>query len=330
MDPIDDVFSSMRVHRAIHARIEATAPWGVNFVPGKAARFGLVVRGSCWLEVEGVAGSIALTAGDCYVIVRGTRYSLRDHPASAVVNCYHALADYDESHCVWLGGGGEPATVVTGWFLYDGVGARPLLDLMPTLIQARMDEGRSQLLQATLQLLAMETAQPGLGSSMMVSRLADILFIQTIRAHADRAGEAAGGWLGALRDRKLMPALRAIHGKVEHSWTVDELAAEAGMSRSAFAARFKDQVGSAPLEYVTRWRMFRAGNLLVRGTESTAEIAYKVGYDSESAFSKAFKRVTGIAPGAYRKRAGTLPAPGHHLQRPRFDPMADGRSARAL
>lgn len=324
MDPIDAIFSAMRVHHAIHARIEATAPWGVNFVQGKAARFGLVVEGQCWLEVEGKPEPRLLSAGDCYVIVRGTRYSLRDHPASAVSNCYQALRDYDENHVVRLGGGGAATTVVTGWFLYDAISARPLVELMPRVIKTRMDAQRSQILQATLQLLALETQQGGLGSQIMISRLADILFIQTIRAHAAKAGSAARGWLNALCDRRLGPVFREIHAALGKEWTVDSLARIAGMSRSAFAAHFKEMVGTAPLEYLTHWRMFHAGNLLRRGEQSTAEIAYAVGYESESAFSKAFKRVNGVAPGVWRRTAGEVAQP-----RLAIDPRADGRPAEA-
>lgn len=320
MDPIDDVFAAMRVHTALHARIEARAPWGVTFVPGKAARFGLVVRGSCWLQVEGEGGPIQLAAGDCYIIVRGTQYSLSDAPGSPTRPCYKALRHH-ESHVVRLGGDGEPATVITGWFLYDSVSVRPLVDLMPTLIQTRMDEQRSHILQATLQLLAMETAKRELGATIMVSRLADILFIQTIRNHAEKAGDEASGWLGALGDARLAPVFSAIHARVEHPWTVEALAAIACMSRSAFAQRFKARVGFAPLDYVTRWRMFRAGNLLLQGRESIAAIGYKVGYESEAAFGKAFRRVIGMSPGGYRKTAGEP----QQLQLQRPDPRADGR-----
>lgn len=300
MDPIDDVFSSMRVHTALYARIEASAPWGVTFVQGKAARFGLVVRGGCWLTVEGEAPT-ALTAGDCYVIASGLEYSLQDHPGSPTRYCYKALRNHS-NHVVTLGGG-EHATVITGWFLFDQAGAQPLVDLMPRVILTRMDGEQHELIQSTLQMLSFETKRANLGTSIMVSRLTDILFIQAIRSHAASNVEASG-WLGALCDPRLSPVFRAIHGAVEHPWTVEELAEIAGMSRSAFAARFKERVGSSPLEYVTRWRMFRAGNLLRRGNCSTAEIAYRIGYDNESAFAKAFKRTTGVTPGAYRRAGG--------------------------
>lgn len=327
MDPIDDVFGSMRVHTCLYARLEGRGPWGVTFVRGKAARFGYVVRGTCWLTVEGME-PIALSPGDCYVIVGGAQYSLQDHPKTPTEFCYKALREHS-NHVVNLGEGGDPATVVTGWFLFDRVGAQPLIDLMPTLVLARMDDERSAFLQSTLQLLSVETGRQNLGSSIVISRLADILFIQAIRSHAAAAGAEAGGWIGALCDPRLSRAFSAIHARVEHSWTVEELAREAGMSRSAFAARFRERVGLAPLDYVTRWRMFRAGTLLRQGNHSIAEIAIRVGYDNESAFSKAFKRVTGLTPGAYRRQGGEISFVGPTPTLGAPDPMADGAIARA-
>lgn len=322
MDAIDDVFGSMRTHTALYARIEGSAPWGVAFVRGRAARFGLVVRGRCWLTVEGEPPAL-LGAGDCYVIARGAQYALQDDPASPTKYCFDALREH-KHRVVHHGGGGEAATVITGWFMFDSVGAKPLFDLMPHMILTRVDDDRSQLIQTTLQLLAFETARREMGTSIVVSRLADILFIQAIRAYAESAGEEAGGWLGALGDGRLAPVFSAVHGRVDHGWTVEELAQLAGMSRSAFAARFRARVGLTPLDYVARWRMFRAGAMLRRDQGSVAEIAYKVGYENESAFAKAFKRITGVTPGTYRRSGGEAAfAPPTMLP----DPRADGRMA---
>ena len=326
MDAIDDVFAAMRTHTALYCRIEGSAPWGVAFISGRAARFGLVVRGGCWLTVNG-GEPIALTAGDCYVIAHGAQYALQDRVESPTRFCFDALREHSH-HVVKLGGGGEPVTVVTGWFMFDSIGAKPLFDLMPELILTRVDDDRSQVIQATLQLLAIETGRRELGTSIVVSRLADILFVQAIRAYAESAGDEARGWLGALCDARLSPVFNAIHNKVAHGWTVEELAGIAGMSRSAFAARFREKVGLTPLDYVTRWRMFRAGTMLRQNRGSVAEIAFKIGYENESAFAKAFKRVTGVAPGAFRKSAGEAA-----LRPPRAapDPRADGRmSAQSL
>ncbi len=293
MDPIDDVFGSMRVHTSLYARIEAAGPWGVTFV-----------RGQCWLTLDGQA-PVRVTAGDCWMIVGGAQYSLQDDPGTPTEFCYKALREHS-NHVVRMGAGGEPVTVVTGWFLFDRQGAKPLIDLMPEVILTRMDDERSELMQATLLLLAAETARRSLGTDIVVSRLADILFIQAIRAHAASCAAEAAGWIGALVDPRLSRAFKAVHAQVEHPWTVEELARQAGMSRSAFAARFRDSVGLSPLDYVTRWRMFRAGAMLRQGERSMAEIALKVGYENESAFAKAFKRVTGTTPGAYRRHGGEI------------------------
>lgn len=300
MDPLDDVFAAMRVQSAVYARLETTAPWGLTLTGGESARFGLVVRGGCWLSVEGVAQPIALTAGDCYVLAHGTQYILRDELRTPTVSCLQVVRDRIGG-VVELGGGGAPATIITGWFSFDALSARPLMELMPPVLLARMDQDRTQILQATLQLLAIETGEPGLGSNLVVSRLADILFVQAIRAHVAADGASSVGWLAALSDRRLGVALRAMHRDLAHPWTVERLAAACNMSRSAFAARFRLRVGESPLEYLTRWRMFRAGCLLRQSDKPIGQIAALVGYESEAAFNKAFKREVGCAPGAYRR-----------------------------
>jgi AraC-like DNA-binding protein len=299
MDPLDDVFAAMRVHSALYARVEARAPWGLSLAGGDAARFGMVVRGSCLLEVEGQRGPVPLSAGDCYVLAHGTPYVLRDEPRSPTVSCAAVVRD-KIGGVVELGGSGMPATVLCGWFIFDAQAARPLLDLLPVLLHVRMDQARAQALQGTLQLLAMETCAPGLGSSLVVSRLADILFVQAVRAHTAAAGEGDTDWLDALADARIGPALRAMHKEIGRPWTVGALADTVQLSRSAFALRFRQRVGQAPLEYLTRWRMHKAGHLLRQEGMALGQVADRVGYESEAAFCKAFKRATGVTPGAWR------------------------------
>jgi len=308
MDPLDDVFQAMRVENALYARLEATAPWGLKTrgVDG-TARFGLMLRGGCWLTLDDEAlgqAPVALVAGDCFVIPHGRPYTLRDAPKSPTVNCVDAIKG-NVGGVVKVGGPGDgPQTVVvSGWFNFDPEGARPLLDLLPPLIHIRMDHERTQLLQSTLQVLAMETAQRGLGSGLVVSRLADIIFMQAVRAHVESVdAESDNGWFAALADRRLGAALRLLHKDMSVAWTVESLAEAAGMSRSAFALRFKEKIGQSPLDYLTRWRMFRASHLLRRTDKAMVEVAGSVGYESEAAFNKAFKRVAGVAPGAYRRQ----------------------------
>jgi AraC-like DNA-binding protein len=302
MDPLDDAFSVMRVRESLYARVDAGAPWAIRFREGKAARFGLVIAGTCRLTVEAPSQSIQLAAGDCYVILDGSTYTLGDDPRSLPLNCFDVMPKLVDG-AVRIGGDGAAATVVTGWFVYDELGARPLTALLPRVLHTRVDGYRTEILKATLDLLAKETERPGVGSGVVISGLADILFVQAIRSHLNDAGEDDVGWLAALSDRRIGTAMRALHGSPADAWTVEKLAAAANMSRSAFAARFKAKLGEAPLEYLTRWRMFRAGVLLRHTERSLAEIANEVGYESDAALSKAFHRVIGMAPGAFRKNA---------------------------
>lgn len=303
MDPLDDAFSVMRVRESLYARVDAGAPWAIRFREGKAARFGLVIAGTCRLTMEAPSQSIKLAAGDCYVILDGSTYTLGDDPRSVPLNCFDVMPKLVDG-AVRIGGDGAAATVVTGWFVYDELGARPLTALLPRVLHTRVDGYRTDILKATLELLAKETERPGVGSGVVISGLADILFVQAIRSHLNDAGEKDVGWLAALSDKRIGAAMRALHGSPADAWTVEKLATEANMSRSAFAARFKAKLGEAPLEYLTRWRMFRAGVLLRHTERSLAEIANEVGYESDAALSKAFHRVIGMAPGAFRKQGG--------------------------
>ncbi len=215
MDPLDHVFAAMRVQSALYARLEAGAPWGLSFAAGQAARFGFVVRGTCWMSVDGAEAPVRLSQGDCYVLARGSGYRLQDELRTPTRNCFDVIG-HRVGGVVELGEGGEAATVVTGWFVFDPIGARPLVALMPLVLHARTDADRCDLLQATLQQLAAETAAPGLGSAVLISRLADMLFVHAIRAHAASSGEAGGGWLAALSDPRLGPAIQAMHNDTAH------------------------------------------------------------------------------------------------------------------
>jgi AraC-like DNA-binding protein len=302
MDPLDDVFSAMRVQNSIYARLIAGSRWAIRFSAGQSARFGLVVEGECWLTLEDAPTSIQLGQGDCYIIAQGDTYILGNHPRTPPRDCFDVIGD-KAGGIVDLreAGGSTSATMVTGWFTFDELGARPLISLMPRLLHTRVNGSRTEILNSTLDLLSKETAEPGIGSGLVISRLVDILFIQAIRSHLAESDNEGVGWLTAMKDPRLGAALRSLHRQPETNWTVGQLAAEAGMSRSAFALRFKNRVGEAPLAYLTRWRIFRATALLRQTEISISEIAAKIGYESDAALSKAFRRVTGMSPSSFRK-----------------------------
>jgi AraC-like DNA-binding protein len=322
LDPITDFFQTMQIVGVVHARLEATAPWGLKSdadaaegtakdkhsaesasSPFHFAHFGMLSRGNCWLSVEGIPDAIPLAGGDCFLLAPGTAYSLRDNPRTRV-RSFCEVAPRNGSQVISYGGGGVPTTIISGWFRICAPSVKPLARLLPPLILVKADQAQSLALHTTLNMLASELAEMAPGSDLVVNRLADLLFIHSIRAHIGSHSETCkSGLLRAVFDPQIGAALKAMHEKVERPWTVGSLAAACGMSRSAFAVRFKDLVGETPLEYLTSWRMQKATGLLQKGDQKLFEVARSVGYDSDAAFSKAFKRVFGVAPRAYGRNA---------------------------
>jgi len=320
MDPISDVFKTMHVASVVHSRLEATAPWGLMRAagdgndaaahsataensPSQLAHFGMVSRGNCWLSVGAMPDPLPLTGGDCFLLAPGSTYTLRDSPRTPA-RSFCEVAPRNQTNVIHYGGGGAPTTLVSGWFRFGQMSVKPLKRLLPDLILIKADQAQTLVLHATLQLLASEMSEPAPGAEVMVNRLADILFIQCVRAHIASGSESCkSGWLRAIFDPKIGASLKAMHEKVENPWTVEALAAAAGMSRSAFALRFKELLGETPLEYLTNWRMYKATGILQDGEKKLFEVAKSVGYDSDAAFSKAFKRVLGVAPREFRRSA---------------------------
>jgi AraC-like DNA-binding protein len=318
VDPISDIFKTMHVASVVHARLEATAPWGLmreggdandaalhlpaaENSPSQLAHFGMVSRGNCWLSVGGMPDPLPLTGGDCFLLAPGSTYALRDDPGTHTRSFCEAAPNKD-SNVIHYGGGGAPTTIVSGWFRFGQMSVKPLRRLLPDLILIKADQARTLALHSTLHLLASEMSESAPGVEVMVNRLADILFIQCMRAHIASGSEnCKSGWLRAIFDPRIGAALKVMHERVENPWTVQALAVAAGMSRSAFALRFKELLGETPLEYLTNWRMYKATGLLQEDDKKLFEVAKSVGYDSDAAFSKAFKRVLGVAPREYRR-----------------------------
>ena len=266
------------------------------------AHFAMLSRGSCWLSVDGISDQIPLTGGDCFLLDRDTSIVMRDSPRTRPRSTFREVAAHAKDSVAHYGGGGAPTTIVCGSFRFDRASLRPISQLLPNFILIRSDQGRTLALNTTLQALASEMAEQAPGSGVVATRLAEVLFIQILRAHIASEPERSMGWLRAVFDPQLGTALSAIHNRVNAAWTVASLAETAGMSRSAFAARFKELLGQTPLEYVTEWRMQKAVQLLEQRDKKLIEVARLVGYESDAAFSKAFKRVVGVNTGEYIKR----------------------------
>jgi AraC-like DNA-binding protein len=252
--------------------------------------------------VKGIPESIPLTGGDCILLARGTSYVLRDNPRTRP-RSFREITLGANSNVAHYGGGGAPTTIVCGTLSFDRASLKPITQLMPSFILIKADQAHTLALHNTMQALAAEMAEQAPGSEVVATRLAEVLFIQALRAHiASGAGWRNKGWLRAIFDPQIGAALSAVHDSVNTPWTVESLAEAAGMSRSAFAARFKELLGQTPLEYVTEWRMQKAMPLLQQRNKKLIDVARSVGYESDAAFSKAFKRVVRATPGEYVKR----------------------------
>ncbi|MDG2517187.1 MULTISPECIES: AraC family transcriptional regulator [Lysobacter] len=300
MDPLSDVIAGMNIRGAQFTRLDATAPWGWASRGDPVVKFVLVVRGSAVLTTSSRPEPIRLCGGDVFIMFDADPYRMFDDEASQTIDCVE-VEKLRVGNRIEVGGGGALTTFVSGFFDVDTDEVRPLLSVLPKLLHLKLDQSRSLAFQSVLELLALETERPGLGSEAVVSRLFELLFVHALRAYSAQSHEMARGWLAALSDRQLALSLEAMHANFAADWTVESLARTAGMSRSAFASRFKSVVGQAPLEYLTAWRVHRAVRLLQQRNVSIAEVAERVGYESVAAFSRVFKRETGLAPGAFRR-----------------------------
>ncbi|NKM88000.1 helix-turn-helix domain-containing protein [Rhizobium laguerreae] len=308
MDPLSDIFSSMRIRKAKFTTLDATAPWGVVSNGDPSIKFVLVVRGSGVLTTRENPEPVALRAGDVFIMFGDEPYRVYDHERSRIEECLDVEA-LREGNRIQFGGGGTTTTFISGFFEIDSLDARPLLAVLPKLLHLKSEQNRSRAFQAVLELLAAEADAPGLGSEAVVRRLFELLFVHAVRAYSQQWGTAKTGWLAAIADRNLALAIEAMHATPQTPWTVDRLAQKAGMSRSAFAARFKEVVGQSPLAYLTEWRIYQAARLIEANDDRISVIARRIGYQSEAAFTKAFRKVMGRNPSEFRKSPGAITSP---------------------
>jgi AraC-like DNA-binding protein len=302
MDPLAEVLRDLRLASSFYARSELHAPWGIAFSVADGPSFHVIVAGRCWLRL-GVE-RIELRVGDLVVLPRGEEHQLGDAPEGPAVPLAALPSEHvgDNAALLRASGPGEGALLICGGVRFAGPIAHPLVALLPRVLRLNCaDHGPMHVwLDTTLAMLGAEALSLRPGTAAIMTRLADILVLQTIRAWLERDLDQQVGWLGALRDPEIGRALALIHRQAEEPWTVASLAAEIHLSRSNFSERFTRLVGMPPMQYVTRWRMYLAGSWLREERVRVSEAADRLGYSSEAAFSRAFKRHLGIAPGAMR------------------------------
>jgi len=310
VDPLSDVLRAVRLTGAYFYMVEATHPWSVLTVEAKklvprvhpAAEhlisYHILTSGECW---GGVAGDeqILMQAGDAIVFPHGDA-NLLSSKQSRLADAMTLKATPERHPNTVLVGGpsSTKATFVCGFLGCDLRPFNPLLSALPRQLIARGGPG-DWLSEFPRHALA-ESRDPKPGSETMLTRMAELMFVEVLRRHVASLGSQETGWLAGLADDVVGPALRALHERPEHAWTLPDLARAVGASRTVLIERFSSVIGIPPMQYLTQWRLQLAADQLARGSAKVAAIGARVGYESEAAFSRAFKRATGQSPSAWR------------------------------
>jgi AraC-like DNA-binding protein len=304
-DALGAALHLLRMRATFYCRTEVSAPWALGMPSiGDSVSFHLLIEGRCWVELPD-GDPLEMGPGDLVLVPHGLGHVVASsagvRPAARVD---HLPQEYVGEHYSVLryGGGGDASRLVCGVVSFDDPAARSLTQALPRVLHVEAGGAQADSIIGTVRLMAAELVDLRPGGEAVVTRLADILVIQGIRHWLERAGSSATGWIAALRDERVGRALAAVHCDPGVPWTLERLAREASMSRSSFAARFRELAGEPAMTYVTRWRMQVAHARLEAGDATVAQLAGQLGYLSEAAFTRAFARVHGTTPGAVRRR----------------------------
>jgi AraC-like DNA-binding protein len=324
MDVLSDVLRAVRLTGAIFFDVEARCPW-VAQTPaiwkfGRAVMpdsehvivFHVLTRGSCWAELfDGSAPPVRLVAGDLILLPNGDEHvfgSIAGMRAEPDLSVYRRPISERLPFGVLVNEGGGPETChfVCGYFGCDARPFNPLLDALPRMVHSSVSVETQTWLSTLVRVAVQESEHGSAGGETMLAKLAELMFVEVIRKYIEGLPDDTRGWLSGLRDGHVGAALRLMHARPSQPWTIDTLAREVGLSRSAFAGRFHDVVGMPPVHYLARWRLQLAGHLIEGNGISIAAAAAEVGYESEAAFNRAFKKVVGVTPGAWRRNRGGM------------------------
>ena len=296
MDPLSDVIALLRPGAAMSKPISGRGRWGVRYAAHDAPGFTIILEGECWLSFDGNE-PMRVRKGDFLLLPSTPSFTLSSHPGIACTlgNPMEAPVRHGEQE-------GDPDFVsLGGTFRIEQANAPLLLALLPSLIYIPASGGRSERLSRLIELIMDECGHDDPGKEMVLHRLLEVLLVEALRWRGIGADDARAGLLNGMRDPLLARVLRTMHADVRANWTVAALAKIAGLSRSAFAARFGEVLGCGPIEYLARWRMALAKDSLLRGAKTLDRIADEIGYESASAFSTAFRKRLGISPGKFAR-----------------------------
>jgi AraC-like DNA-binding protein len=319
MDAFSEILGGVALKGALFFSAEFSAPWGFSSPPSRDLApllapgalhlviYHLVVDGSALVRLED-GSALPLEAGDVIVLPHGdphrmySREGVREAETPAMLRKIQAR----DLTAMRAGGGGEASRFVCGYMGCDPLLCRPILNSLPPAFKVNLRRDRSgNWLENSILHLVEETASGGAGSEAMLAKLSEALFVETLRRHIAELPQQETGWLAGARDPIVGRSLSLLHRKVQHPWTIAELAREVGLSRSTLVERFTRYLSEPPMSYLTRWRLQLAARALAATSRAVAEIAFDVGYESESAFNRAFKREFGSPPARYRREQRT-------------------------
>jgi len=315
MDALSETLRVVRLVGAIFINARFTAPWcylspsadtaAPILEPGaeRVVIFHLITEGECYVEMSEAAEPVRLTAGDVVIFPQGHAHRMCSSPGLPPAKgrrLDEVLARRPRQ--LAYGGGGPTTRLVCGYLACDARLARLLLAGLPPLVRVDVRGSNAGVwLEASVRYALAEARSPRPGGEGVLAKLSEVLFIEVLRLYMNEQGEGRTGWLAGVGDRIVGAALCALHKRPAHAWTLEELAREASTSRSVLAERFQHLVGSSPMQYLTQWRMMLAANLLTRSSAPLARIAEDVGYQTDTAFSRAFRREFGAPPAAWRR-----------------------------
>ncbi|TCU13572.1 AraC family transcriptional regulator [Rhizobium sullae] len=311
MDPLSDVLSLLKPRSYVSSGFDAGGDWSIQFADQhERIKCYAVVSGGCWLSVEDVSDPVRLEGGDCFVLPSGRPFRLASDLSLQPVEAGTIFPPARAGGVVSVNGGGD-FFLVGSRFAVSGQNAGALLRTLPPIVHIRRDSDQAAL-RWSVERMMHELREPQPGSFLIAQHLAHMMLVQALRLHLAEEVKGRVGWFFALADKQMCAAITAMHADPGYRWTLQELARRACMSRSAFAMKFKATVGETPMDYLTRWRMLLAADRLANSNDPISAIALSLGYESESAFSTAFRREMGGSPRQYsleQKHASSQGAP---------------------
>ncbi|WP_069269379.1 AraC family transcriptional regulator [Paraburkholderia nodosa] len=302
-DPLSDVLSLLKLRSYVSGGFDASGDWAVRFGPHDGIKFHAVLSGQCWVFVDGEPEPVKVIAGESFILARGRPFRIASDMAVEAIDFRTLLPDVQDGRIVTYNKGGEFLSIGGYFTLADGQ-ADLLLNMLPLIIHVRDEPGLSTL-RWCVERMRQELRERQPGGGIIAQQLATMVLVQALRLQLSNARSDGVGWLFALADKRMRAVINAMHEAPGTKWTLQTLAGQAAMSRTAFALKFKELVGLSPMDYLTRWRMTLAADKLRHSRDSVAEIARALGYESENSFSTAFKRVMNCSPRQYGRREST-------------------------